>query len=299
MLQHKDKISVIGVGRIGSALVKALHKADYEIAGVIDRDLSLASKIAKRLKTNKFSNKILDLTASDITFVAVPDDEIADVVTSLKRNFEDQKTSPFVFHTSGALTSEVFYPLVKLNVNCASIHPIQSFPGAENDWTKFQGIYFGLEGSPAAIKKASEIVCKLKGHPIIISKEQKSLYHLACTMASNYLISLMIPVTEIFGNLNFSEKESLKIIYPLLMTTLSNMKNQQIEGALTGPISRGDTGTIEKHLEVLSKNFPQYKKLYRSMGGILINLKSVINRVSNDKYNDMKKLLNGEGLKNG
>lgn len=291
-----DKIAVIGSGRLGAALAKALYKSNYSIIALVDQNLSIARRLALSVKAEILSDNITDLKPVDIIFIAVPDDEITIVIAELKNYFKQHHPSRFVFHTSGALSSNVFNPLKEFGVVGASFHPIQTFTGKMNDWKKFQNIYFGLEGEFSAVGKASQIVKALKGHEIIIPKEHKSLYHLACTIASNYMISLLIPVTHLFRKMNFSEQETLKIIYPLLSTTLSNLKCKGIKDALTGPISRGDLGTIKKHLEILSNKFPDYKLLYQLHGKILLDLISNTDKLSAGKYDEIFKLLNGVSL---
>ena len=298
MGQIKAKISVIGVGRLGSALVTALHNNHFTIAAIVDHNFDLARNIAKIVGAKIYSSSIGDLAPADILFIAVPDDEIKAVVSELAIHFEQQRLSKFVFHTSGAMASDVFDPLQKFSVAGASFHPIQTFSGAKNDWQKFQNIYFGVEGNPAAVEKAAEIIDVLNGNMITIPPGKKSLYHLACTMASNYLISLMVPVVDLFDRLNLSESESLKIIYPLLQSTLSNLKTRSLAGALTGPLSRGDVKTIAKHLEVLSRDFPAYRSLYQVLGKILLNLPSVAERIPDERINTLRKMLNGKGPEN-
>jgi len=297
MDRPRDEIAVIGVGRLGSALVKALHRNHYSIIGIVDRNITRAEKIAQFVEAEIFSEVVFDLRDAGIIFISVPDDEIASVVADLNKHFKQNLISEFVFHTSGVLTSDVFDPLRKYRIAGSCFHPLQAFAGEEDDWKKFQNIYFGVEGDRAAIGKASQIIKDLKGYKVIISKESRSMYHLACTMASNYMVSLMLPVVDLFKKMNFSEQETLNILYPLLSTTLSNLKHRGTEGALTGPISRGDVGTIIKHLETLSYHFPAYKSIYQLHGKLLLNLKSVCDKIPMEKYLDIMKLLNGEGLK--
>ncbi len=291
MIGSKDKVTIIGVGRLGSALIKALHKTHYTIVGLIDHNLTRAEQIAAYVNAEMFSDTIFNLLDAGIIFISVPDDEIASVVSDLKIHFERKRFSKFVFHTSGVLTSDVFDPLRKYGVAGASFHPIQTFAGEVDDWKKFRNIYFGVEGDPTAIEKASQMIRDLKSHKIIIPKKFRSLYHLDCTIASNYMVSLMVPVVDLFEEMNFSEQETLKILFPLLSTTLSNLRSNGIEGALTGPISRGDIGTIKKHLEILSDKFPAYKSMYQLHGKILLELKSVSGKIYGEKHNDMRKLL--------
>ena len=124
------------------------------------------------------------------------------------------------------------------------------------------------------------------------------MYHISCTVASNYLVSLLTVAVDVFKALNFSERETLKIFQPLLSTTLSNLTEKGIAGALTGPISRGDLATITKHIQTLSINFPNYETIYKLHGKILLNLKSVHDKISDEKYEELMKLLNAKGLEN-
>ncbi len=298
MIRSKDKVAIIGIGRLGTALARALYQNQYLIVGLIDQHLSHAKRISNVVKAEICSDHIFDLEDVDIIFICVPDDAIDSVVASLKNEFERRRISKFVFHCSGALTSNVFDLLTKFDIACASVHPIQTFAGQDTDWQKLSNIYWGLEGDLKAIDKASEIIEKLKSHTIIINREFKSLYHLACTMASNYLVSLLVPVVDIFKKMNFSEQQTLTIIHPLLSTTISNLKEQGLQGALTGPISRGDIATIIKHIETLTRNLPHFESMYKLHGKNLLNLPAMRERISIEQYEAIKKLLDDQGLKN-
>ena len=80
-------------------------------------------------------------------------------------------------------------------------------------------------------------------------------------------------------------------LYPLILSTLSNMQHSGVESALTGPVSRGDTTTIEKHLQELANNFPQYAELYRVLGRIALSFMSVQTTIQEENYNRMIQLM--------
>jgi len=296
MINFKETVAIIGVGRLGSALAQALYRNGYSIIGLIDQDLYRAEQISHLVNAEICSKDLFDLTEVDIIFTCVPDDAIEGVVSQLESLRKQNSILKFVFHCSGALTSDVFDPLKKNGIAGASFHPIQTFAGKKDDWQKLSNIYFGVEGDSEAIKKASEIIQKLKSNQVIIPKEFKNMYHLACTVASNYLVSLVASAVDIFKKLNFSEQEILKMLHPLLSTTLSNLAEKGIDDALTGPISRGDRATIEKHVETLSRNLPFYESMYKLHGKILLGLKSVRDTISDEKHQELMKLLNGKGL---
>ncbi len=295
MIRSKDKVALIGIGRLGTALAQALYKNHYLIIGLIDQDLSRAKRASKLVEAKICSDYIFDLEEVDIIFICVPDDAIVSVVASLKNVFEQKRITKFVFHCSGVLTSEVFDLLRKFDIACASIHPIQTFAGQDLDWQKLSNIYWGLEGDLKAIDKASEIIEQLKSDKVIITRELKSLYHLACTIASNYLISLLVPVVDIFKKLGFSEGQTMTILHPLLLTTVSNLRELGLKGALTGPISRGDIKTIAKHIEKLTHNLPLFESMYKLHGKILLNLTSVREKISDEQYETIIRLLGEKG----
>lgn len=296
MFNHRETVIIIGVGRLGSALAQTLYRENYSIDGLVDRNLFRAEQVSNLVNAEICSKEIFDLRAVDIIFLCVPDDAIEAVISKLENKFKPESMAKFLFHCSGTLTSEVFDPLRKYGAACASFHPIQTFAGKEADWQKLHHIYFGIEGDSAALHKASEIIQRLKSHQVIIPKELKSLYHVGCTIASNYLVSLLVSAVAIFKRLNLAEPEILKMLQPLLATTLSNLLEQGTEAALTGPISRGDLTTIQKHLETLSHYLPFYESMYKIHGKMLLSLKSVRDTISNEKYEEMLKLLNGKGL---
>jgi len=197
----------------------------------------------------------------------------------------------FLFHTSGALSSDILKPIQKYGVSTSSFHPIQTFFGEKQDYKNFENIYVGIEGDKKAVLKAKKIIINLGGKSLIIPKESKPLYHLACTITSNYLNSLLFAVVDLLKAIDFSEKESLEILFPLISTTIANIKNNGLNNSLTGPIARGDIGTVKKHLSILSENFSEYKPLYQTLGKVVMNYPSVKNIMDNQKYQALEKLL--------
>ncbi|MDW7680108.1 MAG: DUF2520 domain-containing protein, partial [bacterium] len=237
------RLGIIGVGKVGSALALALDKDMVEIKAIIDSDSERLRIIKNVVEASRYSTDIADLPVVDVIIIAIPDDGIASVVASLEKVFSHQKLAQFVFHTSGVLTSEVLMPLKKKQaVFIASLHPVQTFSGNIDDPRRFKHAYFDAEGDAEAIVQAETITNLLGSQLIEISREQKPIFHLACTMASNYLNSLLFMVTNLMKHIDLSEKEALNILYPLLEATLQNIKQDGLEKALTGPILRGDIG---------------------------------------------------------
>lgn len=291
MTQNKGKVAIIGCGRLGSALAIAMHRHTFRIAALIDCNLASARRLARLVNAEAYSDKIQARASSEIVIIAVPDDSIVPVVSALAASIGDIGQVRYICHTSGALTSDVFDALQIYQIAGASVHPIQTFPGAADDWKRFENCYFGIEGDRLAVEFFQGVIKQLGSKSVIIPKEFKSQYHLACTIASNFLIALLAPVQALFQQANFSERQAFAILFPLLITTLTNLKNDGLEAALSGPLLRGDRGTIERHLHILANELPSYLSLYQCLAKILLEFNRVKENLSQEQYGELLQLM--------
>jgi predicted short-subunit dehydrogenase-like oxidoreductase (DUF2520 family) len=178
----------------------------------------------------------------------------------------------FVFHMSGAGGLDLLESAKKAGADVASIHPLQSFSSIDQAIQNIPGSYFGITTDKKAQKIAKNIVHDLGGIPLFISSDQKPLYHAAACFASNYLVSLMNVVESIYQAIGMNEKDAKKAYLPLVYGSLKNIEKSGSIPSLTGPIARGDFGTIKKHISAINKNLPQYSSLYSSMGLITVKV---------------------------
>ena len=139
MNNQLNKIAIIGTGRLGAAFANMLFHKKFEISAVIDKNIASAKRIASLVNSYVYSEDILNLPAVDIILIAVWDDEITKVVNALTKILQNKKITKFIFHTSGALSSEIFKSLRDYDVSCASIHPMQTFEGKKDDYKKLFG----------------------------------------------------------------------------------------------------------------------------------------------------------------
>lgn len=290
----RESVMLIGAGRLGSALARALHAKGFVIAGIVDRDVSRSRRLVNLFSAAIALDAVASIPQCDIIMIAVPDDEIETVVSSLQQQVQSRNPWRFVFHTSGALTSDILMPLKTWGIAGGSFHPLQTFAGNDDDWKKLSHIYIGIEGDSAAVQKAIEISQALNSKAVLVPREFKMQYHLACTMASNYLIALLVPVVEMFRAMGYAELAALDFLFPLLSTTVANLHKNGLERALTGPLLRGDVGTLTKHLQLLEADFPAYSRLYRQMGEILLGLPSIREKLSEQKYLSIMQLLHDQ-----
>ena len=144
------------------------------------------------------------------------------------------------------------------------------------------------------LKNKPEIIVRdLSGIPIFISPAQKPLYHAAACFASNYLVSLLNVVESIYESIGISKTNARKAYLPLIYGTLKNVENAGSIQALTGPIARGDAGTIKKHIAAIGKTQPQYSSLYSALGLVTTDIARKKGTLSSKQAKIINDLLKG------
>ena len=256
--------SLIGAGKVGTTLGKALSGAGYTIKSLSCVTLSEAEESRRIIGRGKPSiNNIHTAQNGEILFITVPDDRITNIVRELDSSdiFWQEKT---VFHCSGLLPSEVLKPLRTKGASTASFHPIQSFSFKHAAPSIFHNTYFSLEGEKQAVTTGRKIIRDLGGHSIQVQPDDKPIFHAAFSITSNFFVVLLDSAVALLKSLDLCEEKAVQILRPLLDGTLRNVEESSIRSALTGPIIRGDGQTIKAHLGALKK-FPGVEDVYRQL----------------------------------
>ena len=283
--------SIVGAGRLGTVLGAALVRRGWTAASIVDKDARAARESRRIIGRGKAASG-LGRTArpGDVVIIAVPDDAVGRVAAGLARSGVTW-AGRFVFHTSGLLPARVLEPLRKRGARVASVHPVQSFPRKDAPPSIFRGITWGVEGDPAAVEAAEEMVRRLRGNVLLLSEKNKPLYHAACSLASNALIALEWTAAGLFGAAGIEETAAAGMLFPLAQGTLQNVNNLGLERALTGPILRGDVATVRKHLEALRED-PHARGVYLVMGKQMLRLAEK-NGLPAGRVRTLKRLLEG------
>ena len=265
-----NNFAIIGAGMVGTAIGFLLKKAGYEIVALADKSTAALRRAQSYTGGKSYRKPQEVLHDADCILITTPDDLILSVCKDIAR--APLIKGKYVFHMSGAGGLDLLEPAKKAGAAVASIHPLQSFSSIDNAIKNIPSSYFGITADAKAKKQAEAIVISLGGKPIYISAKQKPLYHAAACVASNYLVSLLNVVESIFQSIGISEKDAKKAYLPLIYGSLKNVELSGTVSALTGPIARGDSGTIQKHVYAISANLPQYASLYSSLGIVTVNL---------------------------
>jgi predicted short-subunit dehydrogenase-like oxidoreductase (DUF2520 family) len=290
MATKLPKISIIGTGNVGGALALALTDKGYKIASIIDTNGSRVLNISKIIKCEKVGVVVTDVALStDIIFITVNDNQIANVVSDLLKNKKLYLKKMLIIHCSGAYPSKILEPLRKKGALIGAMHPIQTFPSSQNPIklkTKFRGIYFGISGSDESLKWIEQIVKNLEGKTQVIPDDLKPLYHVASVFASNYEMILLNSLSELTAKLRLSIPWS-ELFGQLLTASMENMMKDGIGKALTGPIVRGDMGTIDLHLKTIDEHSPHLLPLYTICGVEAARVAKENNRLTDEDFNEI------------
>jgi predicted short-subunit dehydrogenase-like oxidoreductase (DUF2520 family) len=263
----KEKIAIIGLGKAGTAMGFLLRQAGYPIVAVATR---LGASLQERLRYTGgqvFAAPDCARAASlaDCILIATPDDSIGAVCQAIARGKGFQPGDK-VIHMSGAGGLDLLQPAGDAGALTACIHPLQSFADVEGAIRNIPASTFGITTDERLKTWSANLVRTLGGIPFFVPAEIKPLYHAAACMASNHLTALLHMVEETYHSLGLNREEAFRSFWPLVLGTIRNIENKGTVEALTGPISRGDAGTIRQHLVVLREQLPAYVNAYREMG---------------------------------
>lgn len=184
-----------------------------------------------------------------IILIAVPDDAISAVAAELATATIPSR--PPVLHLSGALGAEVLAPLADLGHPAGSLHPLAALPDADAA-ARLRGGWFAVEGAGDAARAARAIVAALDGHVLQVQPGGKPMYHAAAVAASNYVVALMGVAERWMGAAGVPPTEARAALAALAAGAVNSVARLGPAAALTGPVARGDAGTISSHLARLS-----------------------------------------------
>jgi predicted short-subunit dehydrogenase-like oxidoreductase (DUF2520 family) len=256
------KLGFIGAGVVGTALAARLRENGYHVVAVASRSKSSADKLAEAVSgCQAYDSKQAVVDASDIVFVTTPDDDVPEVVAELT-----WRPGQAVIHCSGVDSLDVLQKARNDGAHVGGFHPLQTFASLTHAINNLPGSTFALEAEEPLLDTLKGMAKSLEGNYVVLGPGDKSLYHAAAVIACNYTVTLMKMATDLWKAFGVSPDEATKALMPLLRGTINNIENAGLPDCLTGPIARGDIGTILKHLEAMEEKAPEIAKTYREMG---------------------------------
>ncbi len=258
MAQNKIGVSVVGAGSLAQALAVILPEKCYSIREIATRANSRGWKAAKRIAKASGAACVTIENAKwsgEIVWLVVSDKAIAECAATLEplANWKNK----IVFHSSGALSSDVLAPLRRRGAHVASVHPMMTFvKGRRPD---MQSVVWTVEGDPKAVAQARDLVKSLKGNTVQISKADKALYHATGAFLSPLLVVHLETAARLARTVGIPAKAMSALVRPIVSQTLENLLSNigQKGGAgraFSGPLIRGDIETLQMHLKALRRD---------------------------------------------
>jgi predicted short-subunit dehydrogenase-like oxidoreductase (DUF2520 family) len=254
-------VGVISAGRVGAVLGAALARAGHRVVGTV------AVSAASRRRAEALLPGVALLPADDVAsaaellVLAVPDDALADLVIGLAATGSVRRGT-LVAHTSGARGIEVLDPLSSRGALPLALHPVMTFTGTDVDLQRLQGASFGATTTDELRPVAEALVIEMGAEPAWISEELRTTYHAALAFGANNLVTLVAEATELLHRAGVAHPE--RMLGPLLGAALDNALRRG-DRALTGPVARGDAGTVTAHLQAIALQAPEALSAYVEM----------------------------------
>jgi predicted short-subunit dehydrogenase-like oxidoreductase (DUF2520 family) len=256
------KIGFIGAGTVGTALAVLLSRQGYKVTTVYSRSRASSVKLAGRVEGCRVADSGQAVADSaDITFITTPDAAIGEVAALVK-----WRRGTSVIHCSGADSTAVLEPARRAGAMVGGFHPLQTFAGVERAIENLPGSTFALEAEEPLLTTLKDMAIALEGHAIELKAGDKVAYHAAAVIASNYLVTLVKMAADLWQTFDVPPEQAVRALLPLIRGTLHNIETIGIPQCLTGPVSRGDTGTVEKHLKMLREKAPSLLFPYQELG---------------------------------
>ncbi|WP_299168401.1 Rossmann-like and DUF2520 domain-containing protein [uncultured Arthrobacter sp.] len=257
-------VGVIGAGRVGAVLGAALRAAEHAVVGV-----SAVSEASRERAENLLPGvPVLEIPQiverAELVLLAVPDDALPDLVSGLA-TVGAWQPGQLVAHTSGRFGTTVLEPARKLGAIPLALHPAMTFTGMSLDLTRLPDSMFGVTAPPAVLPVAQALVVEMGAEPVVIEEEDRVLYHAALAHASNHLVTLAAQSTQLLGSIGVERPD--RLLGPLMRASLENALAAG-EGALTGPVARGDAGTVAAHAGALADAPEDIHDAYTRLAGV-------------------------------
>lgn len=253
------RVGVVGVGRVGAVLGAALARTGHLVvaaSAVSAASLARAEALLPDVPILPVDDVV---AASDLVLLTVPDDALAPLVAGLATT-GIWRSGQLALHTSGRAGLAPLAPAIALGVGGMAVHPAMSFTGTEMDIARLRDGCFGVTAPPELRPVAEALVVEMGGEPVPIDEFDRVRYHLALVHGSNYLITLTAQALEILRGAGVADPG--RVLRPLMSAALDNALRAG-DNALTGPVARGDAGTVAEHLQVLPAESADIREVYR------------------------------------
>ncbi|MPZ85132.1 MAG: DUF2520 domain-containing protein [Actinophytocola sp.] len=257
-------VGVVSAGRVGAVLGAALARAGHSVvaaSGVSDASVRRAEDLLPGVPLLPPDEVV---RRADLVLLALPDDALAGMVRGLAAA-DALRAGQIVVHTCGAHGVDVLQPAVEHGALPLALHPVMTFTGRAEDLERVATCCFGVtatDGDETAWSVGEALVVEMGAEPARVPESARPLYHTALAHGANHLVTLVAEAADLLRSAGVGTPE--RMLGPLLSAALDNALRHG-DRALTGPVARGDAGTVLAHLRVLGEHAPDMLPAYRAL----------------------------------
>ncbi|GAB3719463.1 DUF2520 domain-containing protein [Amycolatopsis oliviviridis] len=257
-------IGVVSAGRVGSVVGAALARAGHTVVAASGLSSASVRRAEQLLPDVPLLPPDEVARRADLVLLALPDDALAGMVRGLVAT-GSLRPGQIVVHTSGAHGIDVLAPAAEAGALPLALHPVMTFTGRAEDLDRLAACSVGVTATAddeAAWNVGEALTVEMGAEPVRVPDEARALYHAALAHGANHLMTLVADCAELLREAGIAQPE--RLVAPLLSAALDNVLRHG-DRALTGPVARGDLGTVRKHLAVLAERGPDIAPSYRAL----------------------------------
>lgn len=271
------RVTILGAGKVGTALALEIRRNGGHVTLRAGR---------KSLPRKAF--------VADIVILAVRDRFLTPLATELASR-KLVPASAVVVHVAGSLGAEVLAPLRGVTAGVAQMHPMISFAHAGKPPTLLRG-NLRVSGDAAAVRRATVLGKKfLRMTPRELRGVDPIGYHGTAAFVANGGAALAALGAKLLEAAGVPRKETAKILGPLLRSVAENVETLGFPDALTGPVRRGESASVERHGAILAAAVPEVAPLYWALVGAQIPLSAALGEAPTAELRKIRALVNKGG----
>lgn len=260
------RTAIIGPGRVGTALGMALDRAGYPVVAVAGRGQDALDAFCRRLPGAAPLAAAAAARTAELVVVCVPDDAVAAVVRGVARDEGVAEGSRWV-HVAGGFDVEVLRPARLAGARVAACHPAHTFPDPDAGAAGLAGVSWAVTADEADLGWARVLVTDLRGSPVTVAAGSRTLYHTGLVVGANATSSVVTLARDLL--LGAGVRDPNAFLQTLAPAAAGNAAERGAD-ALTGPVRRGDAGTVASQLEELRTAMPEAVDAYLELARLAL-----------------------------